>query len=286
VVPFTRGRERSRDPESIVNEAIELANNGYKEVTLLGQNVDSYKWNLTKKGEVKDENLPTVSFSELMELVAKACPELWIRFSTSHPKDLTDDVAEVIAKYDNICNYIHLPIQSGNNEILKKMNRGYTREWYLNRIEALRRIAPKCAISTDIITGFCGETEEQHADTLSLMKEVGFDMAYMFKYSERPKTLAERKYEDDVPEEVKGRRLSEVIDLQRANSYDRIKQYVGTIQKVLVEGPSKKSDDDYAGRTAQNSMVVFPKGNAKRGTLVEVKILECTSMTLKGELVD
>ncbi len=286
VVPFTRGRERSRDPESIVNEAKELADNGYKEVTLLGQNVDSYKWNLTKKGEVKDENLPTVSFSELMEMVAKACPELWIRFSTSHPKDLTDDVAEVIAKYDNICNYIHLPIQSGNNEILKKMNRGYTREWYLNRIEALRRIAPKCAISTDIITGFCGETEEQHEDTLSLMKEVGFDMAYMFKYSERPKTLAERKYEDDVPEEVKGRRLSEVIHLQRANSYDRIKQYVGTIQKVLVEGPSKKSDEDYAGRTAQNSMVVFPKGNAKRGTLVEVKILECTSMTLKGELVD
>jgi len=285
VVPFTRGRERSRNPESIVNEAKELAANGYKEVTLLGQNVDSYKWNLTKKGEVKEENLPTVSFSELMEMVAKSCPELWIRFSTSHPKDLTDDVAEVIAKYDNICNYIHLPIQSGNNEVLKKMNRGYTREWYLNRIEVLRRIAPECAISTDIITGFCGETEEQHADTLSLMAEVSFDMAYMFKYSERPKTLAERKYDDDIPEVVKGRRLSEVIDLQRANSYERIKKYVGTTQKVLVEGPSKKSEDDYAGRTSQNSIVVFPKGNAKRGTFVKVRILECTSMTLKGELV-
>ncbi len=285
VVPFTRGRERSRNPESIVNEAKELAANGYKEVTLLGQNVDSYKWNLTKKGEVKDEGLPTVSFAQLMEMVAKACPGLWIRFSTSHPKDLTDEVAEVIVKYDNICNYIHLPIQSGNNEILKKMNRGYTREWYLNRIEAIRRIAPKCSISTDIITGFCGETDDQHAETLSLMEEVRFDMAYMFKYSERPKTLAERKYEDDIPEATKAKRLSEVIEVQMKSSYDRIKKYVGTIQTVLVEGPSKKSEDDYAGRTSQNSMVVFPKGNAEKGTFVEVRILDCTTMTLKGELV-
>ncbi len=285
VVPFTRGRERSRDPESIVREAQELAAAGYKEVTLLGQNVDSYKWNLTKKGEIKDESQPTVSFAQLMEKVAIACPELWIRFSTSHPKDLTDDVAEIIAKYDNICNYIHLPIQSGNNEILKKMNRGYTREWYLNRIEAIRRIAPQCAISTDIITGFCGETDEQHKETLSLMDEVGFEMAYMFKYSERPKTLAERKYEDDIPEEVKGKRLAEVIDLQMKKSHEQVKKYVGTVQKVLVEGPSKKSDDDYAGRTSQNTMVVFPKGNAQKGTFVDVKITDCTTMTLKGELV-
>ncbi|MFK7757294.1 MAG: tRNA (N6-isopentenyl adenosine(37)-C2)-methylthiotransferase MiaB [Flavobacteriales bacterium] len=285
VVPFTRGRERSRDPESIVNEAKDLFNNGYKEVTLLGQNVDSYKWNLTKKGEVKDESQPTVTFAQLMEKVAKACPELWIRFSTSHPKDLTDDVAEVIAKYDNICNYIHLPIQSGNSDVLKKMNRGYTREWYLNRIEAIRRIAPECAISTDIITGFCGETEEQHQDTLSLMEEVSFEMAYMFKYSERPKTLAERKYEDDVPEEVKGRRLSEVIEVQMKNSHRQVKQYVGTVQKVLVEGTSKKSVDDYSGRTSQNTVVVFPKENAEIGTFVNVEVLDCTTMTLKGKLV-
>jgi len=286
VVPFTRGRERSRDPESIVNEAKELSAAGYKEVTLLGQNVDSYKWNLTRKGEVKEADKPTVNFAQLMEKVALACPDLWIRFSTSHPKDLTDDVAKVIAKYDNICNYIHLPIQSGNNEILKKMNRGYTREWYLNRIEAIKRIAPECAISTDIITGFCGETDEQHKETLSLMDEVGFEMAYMFKYSERPKTLAERKYEDDIPEEVKGKRLAEVIDLQMKNSHDRVKTYLGTTQKVLVEGVSKKSDDDYKGRTSQNTMVIFPKGDAKPGTFVRVKINSCTTMTLKGELVD
>ncbi len=286
VVPFTRGRERSRDPKSIVTEAVELFENGYKEVTLLGQNVDSYKWNLTKKGEVKDESMETVSFAQLMEKVAIACPKLWIRFSTSHPKDLTDDVAETIAKYDNICNYIHLPIQSGNNEILKRMNRGYTREWYLNRIEAIRRIAPECAISTDIITGFCGETEEQHQETLSLMDEVGFEMAYMFKYSERPKTLAERKYEDDISEEIKGKRLSEVIQVQMGKSHQQVKKYVGTVQKVLVEGTSKKSEDDFSGRTSQNSVVVFPKRAAERGTFVNVRILDCTTMTLIGELVD
>ncbi len=255
-------------------------------MTLLGQNVDSYKWNLTKKGEVKDESMETVSFAQLMEKVAIACPKLWIRFSTSHPKDLTDDVAETIAKYDNICNYIHLPIQSGNNEILKRMNRGYTREWYLNRIEAIRRIAPECAISTDIITGFCGETEEQHQETLSLMDEVGFEMAYMFKYSERPKTLAERKYEDDISEEIKGKRLSEVIQVQMGKSHQQVKKYVGTVQKVLVEGTSKKSEDDFSGRTSQNSVVVFPKRAAERGTFVNVRILDCTTMTLIGELVD
>jgi len=285
VVPFTRGRERSRDPESIVKEARELAVNGYKEVTLLGQNVDSYKWNLTRKGEVKNQNEPTVNFAQLMEKVAVACPEMWIRFSTSHPKDLTDEVAEVIAKYENICSYIHLPVQSGNNEVLKKMNRGYTREWYLDRIAAIKRIVPDIAISTDIITGFCGETEEQHKETLELMDEVGYEMAFMFKYSERPKTLAERKYEDDIPEEVKGRRLTEVIDLQMAKGHQLVKRYLGRTMKILVEGVSKRSEEEYYGRISQNTVVIFPKKDAVKGTFREVKINDCTSITLKGELV-
>ena len=286
VVPFTRGRERSRDPESIIKEAKELAKNGYKEVTLLGQNVDSYKWNLTGKGEIKDTSRPTVNFAQLMEKVAIACPEMWIRFSTSHPKDLTDEVAEVIAKYENICSYIHLPVQSGNDEVLKKMNRGYTREWYLERISSIKRIVPDIAISTDIITGFCGETEEQHKESLTLMDEVGFEMAFMFKYSERPKTLAERKFEDDIPEEVKGRRLREVIDLQMGNGAELVKRYVGRTMKVLVEGVSKKSEDDFYGRISQNTVVVFPKKNAVPGTFRTVKVNDCTSITLKGELVD
>jgi len=285
VVPFTRGRERSRDPESIVREARELADNGYKEVTLLGQNVDSYKWNLTRKGEVKDSTQPTVNFAQLMEKVAIECPELWIRFSTSHPKDLTDEVAEVIAKYDNICSYIHLPVQSGNNDVLKKMNRGYTREWYLDRIAAIKRIVPDIAISTDIITGFCGETEEQHKETLDLMNEVGFEMAFMFKYSERPKTLAERKYEDDIPDEVKGRRLREVIDLQMSKGHGLVKRYLGRTMKILVEGVSKRSEEEYYGRISQNTVVVFPKKDAVKGTFREVKIKDCTSITLKGELI-
>ena len=214
VVPFTRGRERSRSPETIERECRDLFDSGYREVTLLGQNVDSYRWNMTSKGEIKDETASTTNFSQLMEMVAQISPELRVRFSTSHPKDMTDEVIEVMAKYDNICSYIHLPVQSGNTEMLKRMNRGYSREWYLDRIAAIRRIIPDCAISTDIITGFCDETEEEHNDTLSLIKEVKFDFAFMYKYSERPKTLAERRYEDNVSEEVKSARLTEIIDLQ------------------------------------------------------------------------
>jgi tRNA-2-methylthio-N6-dimethylallyladenosine synthase len=286
VVPFTRGRERSRDPESIVQEATDLFNQGYREVTLLGQNVDSYKWNITSKGEIVDANKPTVNFAQLMEKVALVNPDLRIRFSTSHPKDMTDDVLHVMAKYDNICKYIHLPVQSGNSEVLKKMNRGYTREWYLERIAAIRRIMPDCAISTDIITGFCGETEEQHADTVSLMKEVKYEMAYMFKYSERPKTLAERKYEDDVPEEVKGRRLQEVIDVQMQGAAERTKEYVGKVQRVLIEGTSKKSEEHFHGRNSQNIVVVFPKKDGYQpGQYADVLATSCTSVTLIGEIV-
>lgn len=286
VVPFTRGRERSRDPESIVLEAKQLFDQGYREVTLLGQNVDSYKWNLTSKGEVKDEGKPTVNFAQLLEMVAQVSPDLRVRFSTSHPKDMTDDVLHAMAKHENICKYIHLPVQSGSSDNLKRMNRGYTREWYLDRIAAIRRIMPDCAISTDIISGFCGETEEEHQETLSLMKEVRYDMAYMFKYSERPRTLAERKFEDDVPEEVKGRRLKEVIDLQMQHGAARTKEMVGRVHRVLIEGPSKKSDDELCGRNSENTMVVFPKGNHQAGTYVDVMVTDCTAVTLLGEVVN
>lgn len=286
VVPFTRGRERSRDPHSIVKEAHDLFNQGYREVTLLGQNVDSYKWNLTSKGEIPDPSQPTVNFARLMEMVALVSPELRVRFSTSHPKDMTDDVLEVMARYENICRYIHLPVQSGNNEVLKKMNRGYSREWYLDRIAAIRRFMPDCGISTDIITGFCSETEEQHQDTLSLVDQVGYDFAYMYKYSERPKTLAERKYEDDVPEDVKGRRLQEVIDLQLQKALMRNRNMVGNTYKVLVEGTSKKSTAHYFGRTTQNSVVIFPRHNLNPGDYCEVRITDCSSATLIGELIN
>ena len=285
VVPFTRGRERSRDPQSIVREAKELFDQGYREVTLLGQNVDSYKWNMTSKGEVKDESIPTVNFAQLLELVAKVDPDLRVRFSTSHPKDMTDEVLHTMAKYENICKYIHLPVQSGNSDVLKRMNRGYTREWYEDRIAAIRRIMPGCAISTDIISGFCGETEEQHQDTLSLMDQVSYDMAYMFKYSERPRTLAERKYEDDISEEVKGRRLKEIIDLQMKHSASTTKRHVGQVHRVLIEGTSKKSAEELCGRTTYNTMVVFPKGDHKPGTYVDVMVNDCTSVTLLGEVV-
>lgn len=285
VVPFTRGRERSRDPETIVQEAKDLFNRGYREVTLLGQNVDSYRWNLTRKGEVKDETMPTVNFAQLMEKVALVSPELRIRFSTSHPKDMTDEVLEVMAKYENICNYIHLPVQSGNNEVLQKMNRGYTREWYLNRIEAIRRIIPGCAISTDIIAGFCTETDEQHKDTVDLMKEVKYDFAYMFKYSERPKTLAQRKFEDDVPEEVKTKRLQEIIDIQQQSSLESNQRAVGNVYKVLVEGTSKRSTEQLFGRNSQNAVIIFPKEDAKPGDYVHVKVNSCTAATLIGEIV-
>ncbi len=286
VVPFTRGRERSRDPETIVQECKDLFDAGYREVTLLGQNVDSYRWNMTSKGEITEPGKPTVNFAQLMEKVALVSPDLRVRFSTSHPKDMTDDVLEVMAKYENICEYIHLPVQSGNTEVLGRMNRAYSREWYLDRISAINRIVPNCAISTDVITGFCGETEEEHQDTLSLMDEVKYDFAYMFKYSERPKTLAERRFEDDVPEDVKTRRLTEIIDKQMQHSLESHQKQVGEVQKILVEGPSKRNDAEWCGRNTRNSMVVFPKGNAEKGTYLNVKITSCTAATLLGEIVE
>ena len=284
VVPFTRGRERSRSPETIVSECHDLFNNGYREVTLLGQNVDSYRWNITNKGQIKNPEIPTVNFAQLLTLVAEVSPDLRVRFSTSHPKDMTDDVLFAMAKYENLCNYIHLPVQSGNSEVLKRMNRGYSREWYLDRIEAINRIIPDCAISTDIISGFCGETDAEHSETLSLMDQVKYDFAYMFKYSERPKTLAERKFEDDVPEEVKSKRLSEIIEKQLGFALASNQNRIGRLEKVLVEGESKRSSDMFCGRTSRNSMVVFPRSNAQKGDYVWVKITDCTSATLMGQI--
>jgi len=286
VVPFTRGRERSRDPESIVKECTELYNLGYREVTLLGQNVDSYLWNMTKKGEILNPEKPVINFANLLELVALVAPDLRVRFSTSHPKDMTDEVLYTMAKYDNICKYIHLPVQSGNTEMLKRMNRGYSREWYLDRIAAINRIMPDCAISTDIITGFCDETDQEHQDTVTLMQTVVYDFAYMFKYSERPKTLAERKYEDNVPESLKSSRLTEVIQVQQKNSTIKNNQRVGFTYRVLVEGVSKKSSEEYCGRNTYNNMVVFPRGDAKIGSYVYVHVTSATSATLKGTLVE
>jgi tRNA-2-methylthio-N6-dimethylallyladenosine synthase len=286
VVPFTRGRERSRDPKTIVQEARDLVEKGYREVTLLGQNVDSYRWNLTKKGEIEKPEEPTVNFAQLLEMVALVDPRLRVRFSTSHPKDMTDDVLETMAKYNNICKYIHLPVQSGSTKVLEKMNRGYSREWYMDRIDAIKRIMPDCAISTDIITGFCSENEEDHQDTLSLMKYAKYEYAYMFKYSERPKTLAERKFEDDVPEEVKQRRLLEVIDIQQANSLELNQKAIGKTYEVLIEGVSKRSDEHLYGRNSQNNVVIFPKGNLEKGQYVNVEITNCTAATLMGEVVE
>jgi tRNA-2-methylthio-N6-dimethylallyladenosine synthase len=286
VVPFTRGRERSRNPETIERECRDLFNTGYREVTLLGQNVDSYRWNLTSKGEIKEEALGTTNFAQLIELVANISPLLRVRFSTSHPKDMTNEVMEAMARHENLCPYIHLPVQSGNTEMLKRMNRGYSREWYLDRIAAIRRIIPNCAISTDIITGFCDETDEEHKDTLSLIKEVKFDFAFMYKYSERPKTLAERRYEDNVPEEVKSARLTEIIDLQLSQALASHQKQIGKIHKVLIDGFSKRSEDFLSGRNEYNSKTIFPRGSAKKGDYVLVKILDCTSATLKGEIVE
>ena len=285
VVPFTRGRERSRDPHTIVEECKDLYARGYREVTLLGQNVDSYRWNISSKGEVKNSEEPTTNFAQLMEMVALVSPDLRVRFSTSHPKDMTDDVLEIMAKYENICPYIHLPVQSGNTDVLYRMNRGYSREWYMERIESIKRMIPNCAISTDVITGFCGETEAEHQETLSLMDLVEYDFAYMFKYSERPKTLAERRYEDDIPEDVKGRRLNEIIEKQLAHSLKSNQKQIGTIQKVLIEGFSKRSEEHLCGRTGRNSMVVFPKGTYQKAQYVMVRIDSCTSATLMGEVV-
>ena len=285
VVPFTRGRERSRDPKTFVAECQDLFDKGYREVTLLGQNVDSYRWNISAKGEVKNEAEPTTNFAQLMEMVALVSPLLRVRFSTSHPKDMTNDVLQMMAKYENICSYIHLPVQSGHTDVLYRMNRGYSREWYLERIAAIKRIIPGCAISTDIITGFCGETAQEHEETLSLMDIVQYDFAYMFKYSERPKTLAERRFKDDVPEEVKGLRLNEIIEKQLAHSLASNQRMVGTIQKVLIEGNSKRSEEHLCGRTGSNAMVVFPKENQEKGNYVQVRITDCTSATLLGEIV-
>ena len=286
VVPFTRGRERSRDPQTIVRECTEMFNTGYREVTLLGQNVNSYRYNLSAKGEIRDDNLPTTNFAQLMEMVAQVSPDLRVRFSTSHPKDMGDDVLHVIAKYENIAPYIHLPVQSGHTDMLKRMNRGYSREWFLNRIEAIRNIVPDYAISTDIITGFCGETDEEHQATLSLMKEVKFSFAYMYQYSERPKTLAERKFEDDVPDALKKKRLQEVIELQLSHSLTHNQSRIGKIGKVLIEGFSKRSDDDLTGRDEQGTKNVFTKGTYKKGDYVMVKATSCTSATLIGEVVE
>ena len=286
VVPFTRGRERSRDPETIVQECQDLFSKGYREVTLLGQNVDSFRWNITNKGEIKNKDLPTVNFAQLLIMVAKVSPDLRVRFSTSHPKDMTDEVLYAMASFENICNYIHLPVQSGHTDVLKRMNRGYSREWYLDRIEAIHRIIPDCAVSTDIISGFCAETDKEHDDTLSLMDIVAFDFAYMFKYSERPKTLAERKFEDDVPEAIKSKRLTEIIEKQLGYSLASNKKRIGKTEKVLIEGISKRSEEHMSGRTGRNSMVVFPKGNFKKGDYINVKILDCTSATLLGSAVE
>ncbi len=286
VVPFTRGRERSRDPKTIVNECIDLFNNGYREVILLGQNVDSYRYNLSAKGEIRDGSLPTTNFAQLMEMVAEISPDLRIRFSTSHPKDMTDEVLETIAGYDNIASSIHLPVQSGSTSMLQRMNRGYSREWYMNRIDAIKRIVPNYSISTDIITGFCGETEEEHKATLSLMDDVKFDYAYMYTYSERPKTLAERKFKDDVPEALKSKRLVEIIDKQRAHSLLHNQSRIGTISTVLVEGTSKRSEEHMSGRDEQNSVVIFPKGELTKGLYVKVRIESCTSATLMGEVIE
>ena len=286
VVPFTRGRERSRDPDSIIAEAKDVFDNGYKEVTLLGQNVDSYLWSgggLKKENLSSEQQAAATNFAQLLEKVALISPQLRVRFSTSHPKDMTDDVLHMVAKHTNICNYIHLPVQSGSSRILEMMNRGYTREWYLGRMAAINRIIPNCGISTDIITGFCSETEEDHQQTISLMKEIKYDYAYMFSYSERPKTLAERKYKDDVAEAVKKRRLAEIIELQRLNSGIKTLLGIGQVHEVLVEGFSKKSNEMLMGRNSQNTVVVFPKQNYKKGDYVNILATKCTTSTLIGE---
>lgn len=279
VVPYTRGRERSRDAYSIIAEATQLFHQGYREVTLLGQNVDSYKW-------VNPETGQQVSFAELLDMTARVHPDLRIRFSTSHPKDMTDDVLHTMARHENICKYIHLPVQSGNSRILSLMNRTYDREWYLNRIEAIERILPDCSISSDIITGFCSETEEEHQDTLSMMERAKYMMSYMFAYSERPGTPAAKKLSDDVPEEVKKRRLNEVIRLQNHLSLEHNKADIGKTFKVLVEGDSKRSNQEFKGRNSQNKMIVFPKqAHIQPGMYVNVCVNGATAATLIGEMV-
>jgi tRNA-2-methylthio-N6-dimethylallyladenosine synthase len=283
VVPFTRGRERSRDAISIVKECRDLFNKGYKEVTLLGQNVDSYYALQPPEGGVEK---PAITFARLLEMVALISPLLRIRFSTSHPKDITDDVLHTIAKYENICKYIHLPVQSGSTRVLQLMNRTYTREWYLAKVDRIREIIPDCGISSDLIAGFCTEAEEDHLETLHVMQYSKYDMSYMFIYSERPGTLAQRRYSDDVPEEIKKRRLTEIVGLQNRLSFESNQKDIGKTFKVLIEGDSKRSAGDWMGRNSQNKVVVFPKGNSnfKKGDYVMVKVTDSTQATLLGKL--
>lgn len=274
VVPYTRGRERSRDPKTILEEASQLISNGYKEVTLLGQNVNSYYWNET--------NDP-IDFADLMEKVALLSPLLRVRFATSHPKDISDKLIQTIAKYENICNYIHLPVQSGSTSVLKKMNRVYDREYYLERIKTIKKLIPDCALSTDILSGFCGETDQDHQDTLSIMKEVGYSSAFMFKYSVREGTKAHEKFKDDVPENIKSQRLEEIIALQQELSLRSNQQDIGKQFKILVEGVSKRSDKKMFGRNSQNKVCVFPRGELQIGDYVTVKVISCTAGTLLAE---
>lgn len=290
VVPFTRGRERSRDPYSIIEEVNDLWRRGFKEVTLLGQNVDSYLWyggGLKKDFERASEiqKVTAVNFAKLLEMAARAQPKMRIRFSTSNPQDMTLEVIGKMAQHQNICNYIHLPVQSGSNRILKEMNRLHTREEYFELIDNIRRIIPDCAISQDMISGFPTETEEDHKDTLSLMGYVKYDFGFMFAYSERPGTLAARKLEDNIPGETKKRRLTEIIDLQREHGLYRTRQHLGKVEEVLIEGTSKKSVEHWMGRNSQNTVVVFPRENYRVGDFVNVKIKDCTSATLIGEAV-
>jgi tRNA-2-methylthio-N6-dimethylallyladenosine synthase len=281
VVPFTRGRERSRNPDSILAECRDLFERGFREVTLLGQNVDSYHWHSGIDGEA------AMGFAELLERVARISNLLRVRFSTSHPKDITDEVLHVIARHENICNYIHLPVQSGSTRVLQRMNRTYTREWYLSRIRKIREIIPDCGITSDLIAGFCGEMEEDHQETLSLIRECRFDMSYMYFYSERPGTLAARRYPDDIPETEKKRRLDEIVKLQNLISQESNRKDLGTISTVLIEGDSKKSSDDWMGRNNQNKVVVFPKNRSslKKGDYALVKIEACTGATLIGQMI-
>lgn len=278
IVPYTRGRERSRDPQDILNEVADLAAKGYKEVTLLGQNVNSFKW------EIEGENKP-VKFPDLLKMIAESQPEMRVRFSTSHPKDLTERLLKIIAATPNICNHIHLPFQSGSSKILNLMNRKYDREWYMRRIEAIKEIIPDCGLSTDIFCGFSSETEEDFQETLSLMEWAKFDLAFMFKYSERPGTYAAKHLPDDVPEEVKSERLDRMINLQSRLSLESNKRDVGKVFEVLVEGTSKKSKEELVGRTPQNKLVVFPAKEYKKGDFVQVKINRCTQTTLIGESI-
>ncbi len=280
VVPYTRGAERSRDPRTIVREARELFDNGYKEVTLLGQNVDSYFW---KDAERADGN---VNFAQLLEMVAKISPDLRVRFSTSHPKDISDEVIYTMAMYENICRHIHLPVQSGSSVMLEKMRRKYDREWYLERVHKIRGVIPDCGITTDVIAGFSGETEQDHRDTLTLMEEVVFDSAFMFAYSERPGTLASRRYPDDIPYDLKTQRLNEIIELQGRMSLKSNEKEVGKVLKVLVEGPSKKNPEELCGRASSNKMCVFPSRGEKAGDYCEVMVVSVTSATLLCRRLD